>query len=510
MAPRRTSAGRGRSLLFEEAKRWKDRPMDRNRKRMERATSRRLPPALAARTAPAMPANEEATSGTDALALYLQEMGSIPMLSREEEAELTRRLGERRRRYRHAALCSWHVLARLVETLDQVEAGDLPLGQAVELVPALGLTEDRIRRRLPRSLRALRRLLGESEAEFRPALKAVRPAGRRRQSRTARALLREAAAVAENLLPRTELLDRWVDELRQQAARVSHLADQVAAGSCHPDLRAEFRAALLRARATPGELNALVRVLERRRGQYQQVRGELAQANLRLVVSVAKRYRGRGLSFGDLIQEGNSGLMRAVDKYEPRLGYKFGTYATWWIRERITRALADHGRTVRLPSHHVTALGSLSRVQNELTARHGREPTDEELAAALEMSPERLRALRREGQPTVSLDNQFAGEGDEPWSDFLSDAGAADPGAAADQDLLRERVDEVLRSLAARDREVIELRFGLRDGQSRTLDEVAQVLGVTRERVRQIEARGLLKLRQPQRRGRLAGFTDDG
>jgi RNA polymerase primary sigma factor len=489
--------------------------MDRNRKRMERTTSRRLPPALAGRpargrgderarrpTSAVAPASQGDASGTDVLTLYLQQMGSIPMLNREQEAELTRRLGELRRRYRHAALCGWHVLARLVETLDRVEAGELALDRVVELTPALGLTEERIRQGLPGSLRALRRLLRESEAEFRPS-------ARSQKRRAARGRLREAAAVAEGLLPRTELLDGWVNELRQQAARASHLADQVAAGSCHPDVRAEFRAALHRARATPEELSALVRVLDRRQALYRQARCELAQANLRLVVSVAKRYRGRGLSFDDLIQEGNGGLMRAVDKYEPRLGYRFGTYATWWIRERITRALADHGRTVRLPSHHVTALGSLGRAQDELTARHGREPTEEELAAAVGMSPEKLRALRREAQPTVSLDEHFTGDGEEPWSDFLSDAGAVDPGAAADQDLLRERVGEVLRALAPRDREVLELRFGLSDGRSRTLDEVARLLGITRERVRQLEARALLKLRQPARRDRLAGFTDE-
>jgi RNA polymerase primary sigma factor len=462
-------------------------------------------PAQTALPAPPAPAADLHPSAGDALTLYLEQMGSIPMLSREEEVELTRCLGERRRRYRHAALCSWHVLGRLVETLERVQAGELPLERAVELVPALDLTEGRIRRRLPGSLRALRRLLAESEAEFRPSLDAARP----RPSRAARARLREAAALAEGLLPRTELLDGWVDELRRQAARLTHLADQEAAGRGHPGRLAELRAALLRARATSEEVSALVRVLERRRELYNQVRGELAQANLRLVVSVAKRYRNRGLSFDDLIQEGNGGLMRAVDKYEPRLGYRFGTYATWWVRERITRALADHGRTVRLPSHHVTTLGSLIRVENEFTARHGREPTEEELADALGLTPERLRDLRREAQPTVSLDEHFAGDGEEPWSDFLSDAGADDPGAEADRDLLRERVVEVLRSLAPRDREVLELRFGLRDGRSRTLDEVAQLLGVTRERVRQIEARGLLKLRQPGRRDRLAGFTDE-
>jgi RNA polymerase primary sigma factor len=270
----------------------------------------------------------------------------------------------------------------------------------------------------------------------------------------------------------------------------------------------ELRGLMLELQTTPDELDRLLRVLKLRRSAYQKARAQLAEANLRLVVSIAKRYRGQGLSFTDLIQEGNSGLMRAVDKYDYRLGWKFGTYATWWIRQGITRALADHSRTVRVPCHQVSVLRAMERVRGELTAQRGSEPTIEEVAAALDIAPAEARALQAAGHQPASIDMTFAGDhNDGALQDFLSDPSTPDMAREVDLRLLRERLDEVLRCLAPRDREVIELRFGLRDGRPRSLDEIAQVYGITRERVRQIESRGLEKLRQPDRSARLAGFS---
>lgn len=258
----------------------------------------------------------------------------------------------------------------------------------------------------------------------------------------------------------------------------------------------------------PEELHALVMILRKRRLAYQAVRSELAEANLRLVVSIAKNYRNRGLPFSDLIQEGNRGLMRAVDKYEWRLKFKFGTYATWWIRQGITRALHDHARTVRVPCHQIATLAKMERKRIELSAATGREPTTEELALALGVKTEETRSLRVVGRHPISLNDPIGGDGERAIEDFLSDAQTPNPGEHADQRLLKERIHEVLRSLAPREREVIELRFGLRDGTPRTLDEVAKQYGITRERIRQIEARGLLKLRQPNRSCRLEEFAD--
>jgi RNA polymerase primary sigma factor len=250
-------------------------------------------------------------------------------------------------------------------------------------------------------------------------------------------------------------------------------------------------------------------VLQGRRAAYQEARQQLAEANLRLVVSIAKRYRGRGLSFTDLIQEGNSGLMRAVDKFDHRLGWKFGTYATWWIRQSVTRALADHSRTVRVPINQVSVLRAMDRVRGELMARQGSEPTLEEVAAALDLTPEEARVLAVAGHQPASLDGPIAGNDDDnAFQDFLRDPDTPDLAREVDVRLLRERIDEMLRCLSPRYREVIELRFGLKDGRPRSLDEVAQRFGISRERVRQIEARGLEKLRHPERSARLAAFVE--
>ncbi len=290
--------------------------------------------------------------------------------------------------------------------------------------------------------------------------------------------------------------------------RMVRLGRSAADRELRDKMHKELRARMLEARATPEELSLLARVLRKRRALYQQARCELAEGNLRLVVSIAKRYRSRGLPFSDLIQEGNRGLMRAVDKYEHRLGFKFGTYATWWIRQGITRALADHARTVRVPCHQVGTLAAIERVRGELSAASGREPTVEEIAAVLGVSAEETQSLRVVARHPVSLHEPLGGDGERALEDFLNDPDASSPGQEVDQHLLRDRIAEVLRSLTPREREVIELRFGLKDGHPRTLEEVARTYGITRERIRQIEARGLLKLRQPLRSQRLAEFAD--
>lgn len=454
-------------------------------------------------------ASEETLSADDALGLYLQQMGSVPLLNREEELELSERLERTRRRYRRAALWNWSVLAQVLDTFEQIRAGQLSLERTIDVVPSQQLDARRVSRRLPGHLTALRRMVEEAKAGFVRILGSKAPASRTRLRHEQRRRLQQAVALAEELSPRTELLDRWAEDVKHRAAQVGELVRQrKARGSENPEQAERLHRLLLEVQALPEELAGLVRVLVRRRALYQQARRELAQGNLRLVVSIAKRYRGRGLPFADLIQEGNSGLMRAVDKFDHRLGYKFGTYATWWIRQGVQRALSDTARTVRVPCHQVAMLGAIDRVRGELLAEQGREPTMEQIAAVLEITSEEAKALRVAGRHPVSLNETFD-EGDgHTVQDLLRDGHAANPAQAVDRQLLKERLAEVLSSLAPRDREVIELRFGLRDGQPRSLDEVATAFGVTRERIRQIEARGLAKLRQGERRERLAGFVD--
>lgn len=462
------------------------------------------------------PEEHDAQAPDDTLGLYLRQMGAIPLLNRKQELDLAQRLERARQRFTHAALCNWRIQTQVLNLFDKIQAGQLPLDPHIDVVSSLGLSRDTILARLPHNLRTLRHVLKETAETFKLLLRAGASPAQTRFKRSLLRGLRKAATLAKELSPRVELLERWTLEFQDLAIRMSQLALQANAGGRSQADREqrtkrtkELRDFMLQVQATPELMAGLTEALTRRHHHYQQVRQELAEGNLRLVVSIAKRYRGRGLSFADLIQEGNRGLMRAVDKYEHRLGFKFGTYATWWIRQGITRALADHARTVRVPCHQVGMLAALERTRGELTIKFGREPTTEEIAAAVGVTPEEARSLRVVGRHPVSLHEPLGGDGERALEDFLSDTQTGNPGQAVDRHLLKERIAEVLRSLTPREREVIELRFGLRDGHPRTLDEVARTYGITRERIRQIEARGLLKLRQPGRSQRLVEFADE-
>ncbi|MBY0523476.1 MAG: sigma-70 family RNA polymerase sigma factor [Gemmataceae bacterium] len=465
---------------------------------------------------PPEPVEEEPISGPDdSLGLYLRQMGAIPLLSRQQELTLAQHLEVARTRFRRAALWNWFIIGRVVDMFSQVQDGSLAVDPTIDVVSSLGLSREQILSRMPGHLRKLRRLRTLAAADFELVLRAKTAVAQARRHRTLWRRLRKALGLVEELSPRVELLERFVEQLRHQEIDLDDLergtqrggrsaADREERRRYSKKLRNETRRLLI----GPDHLKQLMKVILRRASLYQQARRQLAEGNLRLVVSIAKKYRGRGLAFADLIQEGNRGLMRAVDKYEHRLGFKFGTYATWWIRQGITRALADHARTVRVPCHQVGMLAAIERVRGELSVKHGREPSVEEIASVLGLTPEETRSLRVVGRHPMSLHDPVGGDGERALEDFLNDPSACSPGHTVDQHLLRERMAEVLRSLAPREREVLELRFGLNDGHPRTLDEVAKVYGITRERIRQIEARGLLKLRQPARSQRLAEFAE--
>ncbi|MCI0380076.1 MAG: sigma-70 family RNA polymerase sigma factor [Gemmataceae bacterium] len=452
----------------------------------------------------------------DALGLYLKQMGAIPLLTRPQELVLALRLETARKRYRRAVLFNWFMLGRVWSTFHRIQSGAIPIDPNIDVVHSLGLSREKILARLPYNVRTVGRLLSNAAKDFKILQRTRSETGQTRMRRTIGRNVRKAIKLIEELSPRTELLDTWFVDLLGVAndmRRLESAANRPGRSLAVRELRTrsakELRDKCLEVLATPEYLHSLMPVIRARQQTYQKARRELAEANLRLVVAIAKRYRGRGLSFNDLIQEGNRGLMRAVDKFEHRLGFKFGTYATWWIRQGIQRALADHARTVRVPCHQVALLAAIERVRGELFTVIGREPTVEEIAKRLGASVDETKSLKAVSRQPISLHEPLGDDAERALEEFLNDPSATNPGLDADQNLLKERIGEVLRSLTPREREVIELRFGLRDGQPRTLDEVARCYGITRERIRQIEARSLVKLRHPNRSQRLAGFREE-
>jgi RNA polymerase primary sigma factor len=321
--------------------------------------------------------------------------------------------------------------------------------------------------------------------------------------------------LVEELGLRTQRIEPMISQLEQFSERIDELKgkiDQMKADkrplSERKALLVEFRNILRVCQETPTSLRNRVNYLKGVYSKYQRAKRGLSEGNLRLVVSIAKKYRNRGLSFLDLIQEGNAGLMRAVDKFEYRRGFKFCTYATWWIRQAITRAVADQSRTIRIPVHMVETMSRVRNVSRQLLQQLGREPTIEETANASGTALDETRRVLAMSRYPISLDRPVGNSEDSHFGDLLPDGGAENPAIGAAQEMLRRRIAKVLKSLSYREREIIKLRYGLGDGYSYTLEEVGHIFKVTRERIRQIEAKAVRKLQQPMRSGELAGFLD--
>jgi RNA polymerase primary sigma factor len=452
----------------------------------------------------------------DPVRMYLTQMGEIPLLTRQQEISLAKKIEVTRRRFRNKLLECDHVIQEAVKVLRRVHQGELPFDRTVQVSVTDRLEKDQILGRLPHNLRTLEILLKRNRHDYLTALSKSQPKPKRQAAwqRLARRR-RRAVRLVEELGLRTQRIETRIKTLEDFSQRLDELRTKVAENKRHKGsaaerkaLVAEFRSLLLTTQETPKSLRHRVQFLKEVFADYQQAKRELSEGNLRLVVSIAKKYRNRGLSFLDLIQEGNAGLMRAVDKFEYRRGFKFCTYATWWIRQAITRAVADQSRTIRIPVHMVETMSRVRNVSRQLLQDLGREPTIEETAKKARTSVEEARRVLAMSRYPISLDRPVGNSEDSQFGDLLPDGTAESPATGAAQEMLRQRINKVLKTLSYREREIIKLRYGLGDGYSYTLEEVGHIFKVTRERIRQIEAKAVRKLQQPSRSQELVGFLD--